>query len=54
MELTKIKRKLARVKMEHDFLRKAVTYFKKEQQSGRDIVNSCVWDFFQRILVLHN
>ena len=20
----------------------------------RDIVNSCVWDFFQRIIVLHN
>jgi len=34
MELAKIKRELAQVKMERDFLRKAAAYFAKESQSG--------------------
>lgn len=34
MELAKIKRELAQVKMERDFLRKAAAYFAKEPQSG--------------------
>jgi transposase-like protein len=33
-ELTKVKRELAQVKMERDFLRKAAAYFAKEPQSG--------------------
>ena len=34
MELARIKRELAQVKMERDFLRKAAAYFAKEPQSG--------------------
>lgn len=34
LELVKIKRELAQVKMERDFLRKAAAYFAKEPQSG--------------------
>jgi transposase len=34
MELAKVKRELAQVKMERDFLRKAAAYFAKEPQSG--------------------
>jgi transposase-like protein len=33
-ELAKVKRELAQVKMERDFLRKAAAYFAKEPQSG--------------------
>lgn len=34
IELAKVKRELAQVKMERDFLRKAAAYFAKEPQSG--------------------
>jgi transposase-like protein len=34
MEMARIKRELAQVKMERDFLRKAAAYFAKEPQSG--------------------
>jgi len=34
IELAQIKRELAQVKMERDFLRKAAAYFAKEPQSG--------------------
>jgi transposase len=34
MELAKIKRELAQVKMERDFLKKAAAYFAKEPLSG--------------------
>jgi len=34
MELAKVRRELAQVKMERDFLRKAAAYFAKESQSG--------------------
>ena len=34
MDLTRVKRELAQVKMERDFLRKAAAYFAKEPQSG--------------------
>ena len=33
-ELARLKRELAQVKMERDFLRKAAAYFAKEPQSG--------------------
>jgi len=34
IELARVKRELAQVKMERDFLRKAAAYFAKEPQSG--------------------
>ena len=34
MELTHLKRELAQVKMERDFLKKATAYFARESQSG--------------------
>jgi transposase len=34
LELARVKRELAQVKMERDFLRKAAAYFAKEPQSG--------------------
>jgi transposase len=34
MELVRIKRELAQVKMERDFLKKAAAYFAREPQSG--------------------
>jgi len=34
MELARVKRELAQVKMERDFLKKAAAYFAREPQSG--------------------
>jgi len=34
MELARLKREVAELKMEHDFLKKAAAYFAKEPQSG--------------------
>ena len=49
MELARVKRELAEVKMERDILKKTAAYFAKESLKGMRSWNRCDWTRWQKV-----